>query len=218
VPRPLERPEIAGVVDAFGAAARRALDGRFDVVEIHAAHGYLLHEFYSPLVNTRTDEYGGPFDNRVRLCLEVVDAVRRVWPERLPLFVRILLDRLGAGGWDVDQSVELARRMRQRGVDLVDCSSGGAVHDQQIAVGPGIRCRSRIGSGATRRCHGRRRADHGSRSGRRHHRRRQADVVLLARELLRDPYWPLHAADALGQLVPWPAQYLRAAHRVTPAR
>jgi 2,4-dienoyl-CoA reductase-like NADH-dependent reductase (Old Yellow Enzyme family) len=219
VPRPLEVQEIAGVVEAFGAAARRALAAGFDVIEIHAAHGYLLHEFYSPLVNTRPDEYGGPFDNRVRLCLEVVDAVRRVWPERLPLFVRISSTDWAPGGWDVEQSVELARRMRERGVDLVDCSSGGAVHHQQIAVGPGyqvpfaerIRRDAGVATGAVGMITEAAQADAIIGAG-------QADVVLLARELLRDPYWPLHAADVLGQLVPWPAQYLRAAHRVTPAR
>ena len=219
VPRPLRAQEIMGVVEAFGAAARRALVAGFDIIEIHAAHGYLLHEFYSPLVNTRTDEYGGPFDNRVRLCLEVVDAVRRVWPERLPLFVRISSTDWAPGGWDLEQSVELARRMRERGVDLVDCSSGGAVHHQQIAVGPGyqvpfaerIRRDAGVATGAVGMITEAVQADAIIREG-------QADAVLLARELLRDPYWPLHAADALGHLVPWPAQYLRAAHRVTPAR
>lgn len=219
VPRPLQAREIDGVVEAFGAAARRALVAGFDIIEIHAAHGYLLHEFYSPLVNTRTDEYGGPFDNRVRLCLEVVDAVRRVWPERLPLFVRISSTDWAPGGWDLEQSVELARRMRERGVDLVDCSSGGAVHHQQIAVGPGyqvpfaerIRRDAGVATGAVGMITEAVQADAIIREG-------QADAVLLARELLRDPYWPLHAADALGHLVPWPAQYLRAAHRVTQAR
>src|SRR5439155_11474208 len=137
VPRALTRDEIRAVPAAFCAAARRALAAEFDVVEIHAAHGYLIHEFLSPLVNTRTDEYGGSFDNRTRLCLEIVDAVRGVWPERLPLFVRISCTDWKEGGWDLDQAVELARRMREHGVDLVDCSSGGAVHDQQIAIGPG---------------------------------------------------------------------------------
>jgi 2,4-dienoyl-CoA reductase-like NADH-dependent reductase (Old Yellow Enzyme family) len=219
VPRPLQVQDIAGVIEAFRTAARRALDAGFDVIEVHAAHGYLLHEFYSPLVNTRTDEYGGSFDNRVRLCLEVVEAVRGVWPERLPLFVRISATDWAPGGWDLDQSVELARRMRERGVDLVDCSSGGAVHHQQIAVGLGyqvpfaerIRRDAGVATGAVGMITQPAQADAIIGGG-------QADVVLLARELLRDPYWPLHAADTLGHLVPWPAQYLRAAHRVTPAR
>jgi 2,4-dienoyl-CoA reductase-like NADH-dependent reductase (Old Yellow Enzyme family) len=219
VPRPLRVDEIPGVVDAFRTAARRALGAGFDIVEIHAAHGYLIHEFYSPLVNTRTDAYGGSYDNRVRLCLEVVDAVRGVWPERLPVFVRISATDWKEGGWDLEQSVELARRLRDRGVDLVDCSSGGAVHDQQIAVGPGyqvpfaerIRRDAGVATAAVGMITEAAQADAIIRGG-------QADVVLLARELLRDPYWPLHAADKLGHVVPWPPQYLRAAHRATPAR
>ena len=218
-PRSATKDDIASVVAAFAIAARRALEAGFDVVELHAAHGYLIHEFLSPLVNTRTDDYGGSYDNRVRLCLEVVDAVRGVWPERLPLLVRISATDWKEGGWDLDQAVELARRLRARGVDLVDCSSGGAVHDQQIAVGPGyqvpfaerIRRDAGVPTGAVGLITRAEQADaivsHG-----------QADVVLLARELLRDPYWPLHAADQLGHKVPWPPQYLRAAHRDTPSR
>ena len=218
-PRPLTVSEIAAIVDAFRSAARRALAAGFDVVEIHAAHGYLIHEFLSPLVNTRTDAYGGSYDNRVRLCLEIVDAVRGEWPERLPLFVRISATDWKEGGWELDQAVELARRLRARGVDLVDCSSGGAVHDQQITVGFGyqvpfaerIRRDAGVPTGAVGLITRAEQADaiisHG-----------QADVVLLARELLRDPYWPLHAADQLGHKVAWPPQYLRAAHRDTPAR
>ena len=219
VPRALRVDEIAGVVDAFREAARRALDAGFEVVEIHAAHGYLLHEFYSPLVNTRTDQYGGSFDNRVRLCLEVVDAVRAVWPERLPVFVRISCSDWKDGGWDIEQSVELARRMRDRGVDLVDCSSGGAVRDARIAIGPGyqvpfadrIRRDAGIATGAVGLITEAIQADAIVRDG-------QADCVLIARELLRDPYWPLHAAQQLGQIVPWPPQYLRAGPPGTPAR
>ena len=219
VPRPLQTSELPAVIDAFQAAARRAIDAGFDVVEIHAAHGYLLHEFYSPLVNTRTDAYGGSYDNRVRLCLEVVDAVRRVWPERLPLLVRISATDWKEGGWDLEQSVELARRLSSHGVDLVDCSSGGAVADQKITVGPGyqvpfaeaIRRDAGVATGAVGLITEAHQADTIIRNG-------QADVVLIARQLLRDPYWPLHAADELGQTVPWPAQYLRAAHRDTPAR
>src|SRR4029079_3548635 len=161
----------------------------------------------------------GAFDNRIRLCLDVVDAVREVWPERLPLFVSISATDWKAGGWDLDQAVELARRLRTHGIDLVDCSSGGAVHDQQIAVGPGyqvpfaerIRRDASVATGAVGLIPQPAQADAIVRGA-------QADLVLLARELLRDPYWPLHAADALGQTVPWPPQYLRAAHRTTPAR
>jgi 2,4-dienoyl-CoA reductase-like NADH-dependent reductase (Old Yellow Enzyme family) len=219
IPRPLQTAEIPGIVDAFRDAARRALAAGFDVVEVHAAHGYLIHEFLSPLVNTRTDAYGGSFDSRVRLCLEVVDAIRDVWPERLPLFVRISATDWKDGGWDLDQAVELARRLRAHGVDLVDCSSGGAVYDQQITIGPGyqvpfaerIKRDAGVATGAVGLITRAEQADaiisHG-----------QADVVLLARELLRDPYWPLHAAEHLGYKVPWPPQYLRAAHRDTPSR
>jgi len=218
-PRAATAAEIAAIVDAFSAAARRALAAGFDIVELHAAHGYLIHEFLSPLVNTRTDAYGGSYDNRVRLCLEIVDAVRAAWPERLPMFVRISATDWKEGGWDLEQAVELARRLRARGVDLVDCSSAGAVHDQQIVLGPGyqvpfaerIRRDAGVMTGAVGLITTPEQADAIVSRG-------QADVVLLARELLRDPYWPLHAADALGHRTPWPPQYLRAAHRDTPSR
>jgi 2,4-dienoyl-CoA reductase-like NADH-dependent reductase (Old Yellow Enzyme family) len=219
VPRPLTIAEIAAIVAQFRSAALRALAAGFDVIELHAAHGYLLHEFYSPAVNCRTDEYGGSFDNRVHLTLEVVEAVRAVWPARLPLFARLSSTDWKEGGWEIDQTVELARRLRERGVDLVDCSSGGAVYDQQIAVGPGyqvpfaerIRRDAGVATGAVGLITQPEQADAIIRNG-------QADVVLLARELLRDPYWPLHAADNLAHSTPWPAQYLRAAHRTTVAR
>ncbi|MGH9141460.1 MAG: NADH:flavin oxidoreductase/NADH oxidase [Vicinamibacterales bacterium] len=216
MPRPATADDIARIVSAFAMAARRALEGGFDVVELHAAHGYLIHQFLSPLVNRRIDAYGGSYDNRVRLCLEIVDAIRGVWPERLPMFVRISATDWKEGGWDLEQAVELARRLRAHGVDLVDCSSGGAVHDQQIAVAPGyqvpfaerIRRDAGVQTGAVGLITSAEQADAIIKAG-------QADVVLIARELLRDPYWPLHAADDLGQRVPWPAQYLRAAHRDT---
>jgi 2,4-dienoyl-CoA reductase-like NADH-dependent reductase (Old Yellow Enzyme family) len=219
MPCALTVPEIAGIVDAFRTAARRAIGAGFDVVEIHAAHGYLIHEFLSPLINTRSDEYGGSFDRRMRLCLEIVDAVRGVWPERLPVFVRISATDWKEGGWDLDQAVALAKLMGDHGVDLVDCSSGGAVHDQQIVVGPGyqvpfaerIRRDAGVATGAVGLITQAAQADTIVRA-------EQADVVLLARELLRDPYWPLHAADQLDQVVPWPPQYLRAAPRTTPSR
>jgi 2,4-dienoyl-CoA reductase-like NADH-dependent reductase (Old Yellow Enzyme family) len=219
IPCALGVPEIARIVDAFRSAGRRAAGAGFDVVEIHAAHGYLIHQFLSPLVNTRTDEYGGSFEKRARLCLEIVDAVRGVWPERLPVFVRISATDWKEGGWDLDQAVALARLLRDHHVDLVDCSSGGAVHDQQIVVGPGyqvpfaerIRRDAGVATGAVGLITQAAQADTIIRA-------EQADVVLLARELLRDPYWPLHAADQLEQKVPWPPQYLRAAHPTTPAR
>jgi len=219
IPCALGVPEIARIVDAFRRAARRAAGAGFDVVEIHAAHGYLIHQFLSPLVNTRTDEYGGSFEKRARLCLEIVDAVRGVWPERLPVFVRISATDWKEGGWDLDQAVALAGLLRDHHVDLVDCSSGGAVHDQQIVVGPGyqvpfaerIRRDAGVATGAVGLITEAAQADTIIRA-------EQADVVLLARELLRDPYWPLHAADRLEQEVPWPPQYLRAAHRTTLSR
>jgi len=218
-PRPLTAVGIPEIVGAFKTGAERAREAGFDVIEIHAAHGYLIHEFLSPLVNTRTDEYGGSFDNRIRLCLEVVDAVRASWPDHLPLFVRISATDWKEGGWNLDQAIKLARRLRERGVDLIDCSSGGAVHDQQITVAPGyqvpfaeaIRLDAGIATGAVGLITDAEQADAIIGKGR-------ADVVLLAREMLRDPYWPLHAANKLGRWVPWPAQYLRAAHRDTKPR
>jgi 2,4-dienoyl-CoA reductase-like NADH-dependent reductase (Old Yellow Enzyme family) len=219
VPRALTAEGIAGIVDAFRQAAARALGAGFDIVELHAAHGYLIHEFLSPLVNTRTDEYGGTFDNRVRLSLEIADAVRAVWPDRLPVFLRISSTDWKEGGWDIEQCVELARRLRARGVDLIDCSSGGAVADATIPLGPGyqvvfaerIRREGGIATGAVGLITDPMQADAIIRDG-------QADCVLLARELLRDPYWPLRAARELGSVVPWPPQYLRAAKQGTPRR
>jgi len=211
-PRPLDAADLAAVVRAFADAARRALAAGFDVVEVHAAHGYLLHEFLSPLINRRQDAYGGSFDNRVRLCLEVVEAVRAVWPERQPLFVRLSATDWVDGGWDVEQSIELARRLRDRGVDLIDCSSGGAAPGAAIPVEPGyqvpfaarIRREAGVATGAVGLITDPRQADDIIRGG-------DADCVLLAREMLRDPYWPLRAARALGREIAWPAQYLRGA-------
>jgi 2,4-dienoyl-CoA reductase-like NADH-dependent reductase (Old Yellow Enzyme family) len=220
-PRPvaLSMGDLAGIVSAFAAAAGRALAAGFDVVEVHAAHGYLLHEFLSPLSNTRTDHYGGPFANRIRLCVEVVDAVRRVWPDDRPVFVRISATDWTSGGWDIEQSVDLARTLRARGVDLIDCSSGGNVAAATIPVQPGyqvpfaerIRREAGVATGAVGLITSARQADEIVASG-------QADCVLLARELLRDPYWPLRAAAELERTVPWPKQYLRAAPPGSPAR
>lgn len=212
VPHEATRSEIAGIVMAFRDAAVRALASGCDLVEVHAAHGYLLHEFLSPLSNQRRDKYGGSFEHRVRLVLEVVDAVRAAWPERLPLWVRISTTDWVEGGWDVPQSVELARRLAARGVDLVDCSSGGLHPAARIPAGPGyqveaaarIRREAGVATGAVGLITAPAQADSIVRSG-------QADCVLLARELLRDPYWPLRAARELGHPAPWPAQYLRAA-------
>jgi len=218
-PSALTTEGIAEIVDAFRQAAGRALAAGFDVIELHAAHGYLIHEFLSPLVNTRTDRYGGSYDNRLRLCVEIAQAVRDVWPDRLPVFVRLSSTDWKDGGWDIDQCVELARRLHTLGVDLIDCSSGGAVPDAIIPLAPGyqvafaerIRREARIATGAVGLITESGQADAIIREER-------ADCVLLARGLLRDPYWPLRAARELGQQVPWPAQYLRAAPRDAPAR
>ena len=210
-PQELSVDGISSVISAFAQAAVRALAAGFHVVEVHAAHGYLLHEFLSPLSNQRTDEYGGSFENRIRIVLETVDAVRGVWPDALPLFVRVSASDWVEGGWDLEQSVELARVLKGRGVDLVDCSSGGVVPGVQIPVGPGyqahfaaeIRARAGIATAAVGLITEAEQADAIIRSG-------QADVVLLARAVLRDPYWPLHAAKQLGAEIRWPVQYLRA--------
>jgi 2,4-dienoyl-CoA reductase-like NADH-dependent reductase (Old Yellow Enzyme family) len=210
---------IATIVDAFGKAAARALDAGFRLLEIHAAHGYFLHEFLSPLSNHRSDQYGGSFENRTRIVRQVVAEVRRVWPERLPLFIRISSTDWVEGGWDIEQAVELARILRALGVDLVDCSSGGNVADAKIPMAPGyqvpfaerIRREAGILTGAVGMITEAQQADEIIRTG-------QADIVLLAREMLRDPYWPLHAAAQLGKSISWPAQYLRAAPRGAAAR
>ena len=197
---------IAAIVDAFGKAAQRAHDAGFRLLEIHSAHGYLLHEFLSPLSNHRSDLYGGSFENRTRIVREVVSKVRRCWPERLPLFIRISSTDWVEGGWDIEQAVELARILRTLGVDLVDCSSGGNVADAKIPMGPGyqvpfaerIRRSAQILTGAVGLITEAHQADEIIRSG-------QADIVLLAREMLRDPYWPLRAAAKLGKSISWPA-------------
>ncbi len=218
-PRALAADEIAAIVGAFGAAARRALDAGFRIVEIHAAHGYLLHQFLSPLVNTRTDAYGGSFDGRVRLCVEVAAAVRAVWPEQLPVWVRISATDWVDDGWNIEQSIELARRLRDAGVDLIDCSSGGNMSTASVPMAPGyqvpfaarIRREAGVPTGAVGLITEPAQAEAIVASG-------DADVVLLAREMLRDPYWPLHAAPALGDAASWPVQYLRAAPPGAPAR
>jgi 2,4-dienoyl-CoA reductase-like NADH-dependent reductase (Old Yellow Enzyme family) len=219
MPLALSVDDIAGVRAAFVAATRRAHAAGFRVVELHASHGYLLHEFMSPISNTREDAYGGSFDNRIRLTLEVVRALRGAWPEELPLFVRLSATDWVDGGWDVEECVDLARRLAREGVDLIDCSSGGNAAHQRIPVGPGyqtpfaarIRADAGILTGAVGMITSPHQAEHILATG-------QADAVLLARELLRDPYWPLHAAHALGVETPWPAQYLRAAPGRMPAR
>lgn len=210
---------IKSTQTAFAIAAERAVAAGFSVIEIHAAHGYLIHEFLSPLSNRRTDVYGGSFDNRTRFLRECVAAIRRVLPERCPLFVRISSTDWVEGGWDIDQSVELARLLLALGVDVIDCSSGGNVEKADIPVGPGyqtpfaerIRREANIATAAVGMITAPAQADQIIRND-------QADIVLLAREMLRDPYWPLHAAQELGRIAPWPRQYLRAAPSGTPER
>jgi len=219
VPRALDQAGIDSIVEAFRQATLRAIAAGFDFVEIHAAHGYLLHEFLSPLANQRTDKYGGDLLNRARLTLEVVDAVRGAWPGHLPLFVRISATDWAEGGWTVDESVELAGLLREHGVDLVDCSSGGMVPYAKIPVGPGyqvefaarIKREAGIATAAVGMITDAAQANAIVAAG-------EADLVFLARAFLRDPYWPVHAAAALGEGASWPAQYLRAAPHGSGAR
>lgn len=211
-PAALDRAGMDKVVADFAAATRRAEAAGFLLVEVHAAHGYLLHEFLSPISNTRTDEYGGSLENRVRFPLEVVRAVRTNFPAELPVWVRISATDWVEGGLAVEDSVAFARLLKAEGIDLVDCSSGGNDRRQQIPVGAGyqvafaerIRREAGIATGAVGMITAPEQADQIIRTG-------QADVVLLAREMLRDPYWPLHAAEVLGRLGVWPVQYERAA-------
>jgi 2,4-dienoyl-CoA reductase-like NADH-dependent reductase (Old Yellow Enzyme family) len=210
-PHELMVSEIATITESFGAAAGRAKDAGFQVIEIHAAHGYLIHEFLSPISNHRTDEYGGSFANRTRFLREVVRAAREHWPEELPIFVRISSTEWVPDGWGIEESVELASVLKSLGVDLVDCSSGGNVPKAPIPLGPGyqtafaerIRRESNIATGAVGMITSPVQADHIIRTG-------QADMVLLAREMLRDPYWPNRASRELTQKSLLPQQYGRA--------
>jgi len=214
-PRAMDGVDIARLVADFVAAARRALQCGFDTIELHAAHGYLLHEFFSPLANARIDRYGGSFENRTRLLGEVTAAVRAAIPDTMPLLVRISATDWADGGWTPDDSVRLARELAALGCDLIDASSGGLVAHQQIVLGPHyqvpfaekIRNETGIPTGAVGLITEPGPANEIVRDG-------QADLVLLARELLRDPYWPLHAAVELGVDVAWPAQYDRARPRL----
>jgi 2,4-dienoyl-CoA reductase-like NADH-dependent reductase (Old Yellow Enzyme family) len=209
IPHELSRAEIQEVREAFASAAERAVDAGYEWLEIHAAHGYLLHSFYSPLSNQRTDEYGGNFENRIRFLLETAQGVRGVWPERLPLAVRISGTDWTAGGWTVEESVELARRLKEAGVDLIDCSSSGNVAQDKAPVGPGyqvpiseaVKRGADVLTATVGLITSPVQADEIIRNGR-------ADLVLLGRAMLRDPYWTLHAAQELKQPVPVPPQYL----------
>jgi 2,4-dienoyl-CoA reductase-like NADH-dependent reductase (Old Yellow Enzyme family) len=211
VPRELAIDEIERVVGAFRDAARRAEQAGFALVEIHMAHGYLLHQFLSPLSNQRSDEYGGSLENRMRLPLAVAAAVREAFPVERPVLARLSATDWMEGGWDLEQSIELARERGERGVDLVDCSSGGTSPDARVPLGPGyqvdfaaaIRKRAGIATGAVGLITEPAQAEAIVASG-------QADIVLFARQMLRDPYWPLRAARTLGVELAWPNQYLRA--------
>jgi len=213
-PDALTSREIAIVVDAFAQAASRAFEAGFKVVELHAAHGYLLHEFLSPVSNKRTDAYGGPFENRIRIVLEIVRAIRKEWPDDLPLFIRIsATDWLEPEGWDLEQSVELARVLLKEGVDLVDCSSGALVPYAKIPASPGyqvpfaerIRRETGILTGAVGLITTAEQAERILQNG-------QADFIIVARQFLREPYWPLQAAASLQEKISWPIQYGRAAY------
>ena len=210
-PRSLDAAGLRAVTDAFAAAAGRALTAGFRAIELHFAHGYLVHEFLSPLSNRREDGYGGSFENRTRLAREIAQAVRGAWPERLPLFVRVSATDWAEGGWTVEDTVALARALGRLGVDLVDCSSGGNVAAAKVPIGPGyqtafaerIRREAGIATGAVGMITAPEQAEHVLRTG-------QADLVLLAREFLRNPYWAIHAAPRLHASAAWPVQYERA--------
>ncbi|RYF21596.1 MAG: NADPH dehydrogenase NamA [Flavobacteriales bacterium] len=211
MPIALDKAGIEKVKADFKAAAKRALEVGFKVIEVHAAHGYLLHQFLSPLSNQRTDEYGGSFENRIRLLLEVIATVQEVWPEENPLFVRVSATDWVEGGWDEVETVELAQILKNNGVDVIDTSTGGLAKEQQIPVGPNyqvkfatqIKQQTGITTGAVGLITEAEQAEGILQSG-------QADLIFLARELLRNPYFPLHAAKQLKADVKWPVQYERA--------
>ena len=212
-PRPLEldRAGINKVIDDFRDAAARAVLAGFEIIEIHAAHGYLLHEFLSPLSNQRRDQYGGSFENRTRLLLDVIQAIRKVWAEQRPLFVRISATDWAEGGWTIEDSITLAQTLKKNSVDLIDCSSGGNTSGVHIPIGPlyqtpfaeRIRKETGIMTGAVGLINSPAEAEGIVAEG-------KADLVLIARQFLRDPYFPLHASKELGTDVPWPSQYERA--------
>jgi len=212
MPQELSKDGIRKIVEAFSQGARRALAAGFQIIEIHAAHGYLIHEFLSPLSNKRTDEYGGSFENRTRIAREIVSAIRNFWQDHRPLFIRVSATDWKKGGWDVEQCVELAKQLKPLGVDLVDASSAGLVQDQEIVAGPGfqvpfaerIRRDADILTGAVGLIETKEQAAEILAKN-------QADLIFMAREFLRDPYWPLRTANELNYPMSWPVQYLRAA-------
>ncbi|HXV11434.1 MAG TPA: NADH:flavin oxidoreductase/NADH oxidase [Burkholderiales bacterium] len=211
VPQEMDEKTIADTVALFAASARRAREAGFDVIELHGAHGYLISTFLSPITNRRTDRYGGSFENRIRFLLEVVDAVRSEWPDEKPLFVRVSSTDRMEGGWDLDSTVRLAQVLKSGGkVDLIDCSSGNVDPRQKVDVFPGyqvpfaaaVRSRAGIATGAIGLISSPEMAEQIVASG-------QADIVVMARAFLNDPYWPMHAAKALRAKFPWPKQYER---------
>lgn len=211
LPVALDQAGIQKVKDDFTKAAKRSLESGFEVIEIHAAHGYLINQFLSPLSNTRTDEYGGSFENRTRLLLEVIQSIKTVWPAELPLFVRISATDWVEGGWTIADSVQLSIILKSAGVHLVDCSSGGVVSHAKIPVGPGyqvplakqVKAEAGILTGAVGLITEAQQAEDILNN-------HEADLIIIARELLRDPYFPLHAAAQLKHDVEWPVQYQRA--------
>lgn len=210
-PMAMDANDIKKVTEDFKIAAQRSFLAGYKLIEIHAAHGYLLHQFLSPLSNQRTDKYGGNFENRIRLLIDVVMAIRQVWPEKLPIFVRISATDYIEGGWNIEESVQLAAILKNLGVDLIDCSSGGMVPHAKIPFGPGyqvpfaerIKKEAGILTGAVGLITNAKQAEEIIAKG-------QAGLILIARASLRDPYFALHAAHELGADIEWPVQYLRA--------
>jgi 2,4-dienoyl-CoA reductase-like NADH-dependent reductase (Old Yellow Enzyme family) len=207
----LDKEGINKVISDFKTAAERALLSGFKLIEIHAAHGYLIHQFLSPLSNHRTDSYGGSFENRIRLLLEIVRAIHTVWPQNLPLFVRISATDWVEGGWNADEAVQLATLLKMENVDLIDCSSGGLVPYAKIPLGPGyqvqfaerIKRESNLLTGAVGMITEAKQAEDIIA-------KEQADLILIARASLIDPHFGLHSAQILGDDIKWPLQYLRA--------
>ncbi len=210
-PKEMSNDEILQLIEDFCSSAQRAMNAGFQLIELHFAHGYLMHEFLSPLSNQRRDQYGGSLENRMRLPLQLVDEIRKIMPAELPLFVRISATDWAEGGWDLPQSIEFCKELKKRGVDLVDCSSGGNVPHQKIPTGPHyqvpfaetVKKEASVPTAAVGLITEPLAAEEILTSG-------KADMVFLARELLRDPYWPLHAAKKLGINITWPLQYERA--------
>lgn len=211
VPHELTKEEIIKIIGDFKKATLRATEAGFHIIELHGAHGYLLHEFLSPLSNHRKDEYGGSFENRIRFLIEITETVRQVWSEEKPLFVRISATDWVDGGWNIDESIELSKILKTKGVDLIDCSSGGNSPAQKIPVGPlyqtpfaeRIKKEAGIMTGAVGLITTAKEAESILTN-------EQADLIILARQLLREPYFPLHAAHDLDADIPWPLQYDRA--------